>query len=297
LTLLFAVMTLTAVVHSVEIGPPFLPLGNYSSDGQPSYCPDGRLIFVRNERIGGGPHWDFADWVCIFAYKTLSQLSVSAGYEPGLSVAGIIVGVYDTEAGSTINVLDPQGRLQRLTSGEYTDRSPTWSPDGSQIAFSSNRSGSFDLWIIAGTGGTPTQLTEGEADDLQPAWSRDGSAIAFVSDRGGSRDIWAISATGGAAQQVTQLPGEEGNPTWSPNGDLIAFSAEVDGNVDVWVVRVATGEVSRVTSSPFRDAEPTWSPDGSAIVFSSDGQLRMATDLRTVGVNSASWTAVKALYR
>jgi Tol biopolymer transport system component len=74
------------------------------------------------------------------------------------------------------------------------DRCPTWSPDGEKIAFSSYRSGNWDIWVVPVVGGAPVQLTTHSADDYCPAWSPDGTQIAFHSDRSGNYDIWVTDA-------------------------------------------------------------------------------------------------------
>ena len=86
------------------------------------------------------------------------------------------------------------GTAVQLTTDPADDIGPVWSPDGSQIAFYSFRSGNRDLWVMPATGGSATQITRNSAQDSDPAWSPDGSQIAFTSDRNPTFNIWVIAA-------------------------------------------------------------------------------------------------------
>ena len=68
-----------------------------------------------------------------------------------------------------------------------------WSPDGTRIAYTSDRSGNYDLWVIPAAGGVSTQLTNEPARDIGPSWSPDGRQIAFTSDRTGQDELWVLT--------------------------------------------------------------------------------------------------------
>jgi WD40 repeat protein len=82
------------------------------------------------------------------------------------------------------------GTAHQITNDPAADESPAWSPDGSQIAFTSDRSGNADIWLIPSAGGPATQITTDEAEDYAPCWSPDGRQIAFRSRRSRSDEIW-----------------------------------------------------------------------------------------------------------
>lgn len=124
----------------------------------------------------------------------------------------------------------------RILDGTVSAREPAWSPDGSQIAFWSERDGQ-DIWVVPVAGGTPVRLTSDPSTDQSPAWSPDGQRIAFVSDRGGTQDIWVMDADGSNPVQVTSDDTNERAPSWSPDGSAIAYHASGSDNIaDVWTV-------------------------------------------------------------
>src|SRR5437868_6032933 len=115
--------------------------------------------------------------------------------------------------------------VQRLTVNKARDAYPRFSPDGKWIAFSSDRNGNLDVFIIPATGCTPKQLTDFEGLDSWPMWSKDGG-IYFVSDRdgGGLTNIWRVADSGGKAEKVTSFKsGDVRFPSISADGRVIVF--------------------------------------------------------------------------
>jgi tetratricopeptide (TPR) repeat protein len=104
------------------------------------------------------------------------------------------------------------GEATRLTTHE-SDRSPDFSPDGSQLAYMSTKGGNWDIYTISAAGSAPRQLTTSPAQDGLPAWSPDGSQIAYVSDSGGGWAIYVINAEGGTPVKVTAWDGNN-LPDW-----------------------------------------------------------------------------------
>ena len=149
---------------------------------------------------------------------------------------------------------------------------PAWSPDGSRIAFVSDRDGSVDIYAMKADGTGVTRLTRDAAWDLFPAWSPDGSRIALSSDRDGNPEIYVMNADGTGMMRLTRgsPEGESGQPTWSPDGSGIAFASERDGNFDIYVMNADGTGVTRLTRDAGWDYFPAWSPDGSRIAFVSD---------------------------
>src|SRR4030095_10051241 len=125
----------------------------------------------------------------------------------------------------------------QLTFHPTDDVHPAWSPDGTQIAFASDRAVNREIWVMPATGEpSATRLTFDPAWDGEPAWSPDGSKIAFTSTRFGAGGlgytrIWVMPSGGGVATQITVGAGGDAVPSWSPDGSMIAFaSLERSGN-------------------------------------------------------------------
>ena len=96
---------------------------------------------------------------------------------------------------------------ERLTDNKARDILPRFSPDGNSIAFSSNRAGNYDVYVMPATGGNPRQLTFHSEDDMVAGWTPDGKKIIFVSDRGDGvfpevRSLYQIPAEGGMEQPI-----------------------------------------------------------------------------------------------
>ncbi len=155
---------------------------------------------------------------------------------------------------------------------EKMDFSPTWSPDGSRIAFSSNRPGQYDIFVIDVAGENLTNLTNSpEIHEWVPSWSPDGTRILYKS---WDDHFHTLRLADGHKTQVTQAQGDRRFPVWSPDGKQIAFAGDVRGevdNLDIYIMDIETGVEKRLTIHPDDDFRPAWSPDGKHIVFESEG--------------------------
>jgi Tol biopolymer transport system component len=197
--------------------------------------------------------------------------------------------------------------LVQLTRGRHFDDNPSWSPDGSRIAFASDRSGNWDIWIENLKTGALSRLTMSSATDWEPAWSPDGREIAFASNRAGNFDIWLEDLATGHLRRVTADPHADEYPSFAPDESRIAFASTRTGSWDIYTVSTKGSRLHRITWSTAVDLFPAWSPDGRQIAFESDRHgdffniyvrsvrglsLRRITDSNTSGSDSIepSWT-------
>lgn len=163
-------------------------------------------------------------------------------------------------------------REVNLTQNPADDLHPAWSPDGSTIAFASNRDGSYDIWLMNTDGSNLRKLTTDPANELYPAWNASGNRIAFVSNRTGQNEIFYIDVVTGRESQVTRNVGTPRHPTWDPGGGRIAFENVGPGGTKIWVINIDGSGARPLTGGPSIDTAPEWSRDGRFIVFSSNGR-------------------------
>jgi Tol biopolymer transport system component len=158
---------------------------------------------------------------------------------------------------------------------------PSWSPDGTMIAFHDARVPGYGLDVYVMTrggrdqrrlvshptaGGEPSDNTR---DDFDPSWSPDGAFIAFVTYRNGHAEIYRMDTTGHATARLTNDPGDDRQPAWSPDGRTIAFVSNRTGNGEIHAMRADSTGVRQLSRTEGTESGPAWSPDGRLIAFES----------------------------
>ncbi len=170
-----------------------------------------------------------------------------------------------------IDVMTADGSaVAQLTTDPAPDISPSWSPDGTRLAFVSYRDRFAEIYVMNADGSNQVRLTSVLANHWDPAWSPDGSKIAFASNRDGNAEIYVMGADGSNVTRLTNNAASDAQPAWSPDGTRIAFQSYRDGNSEIYAMNADGSGVVRLTNNPATDAEPAWSPDGSKIAFVSD---------------------------
>lgn len=145
-----------------------------------------------------------------------------------------------------IYIINSDGTARtRLTDNAngINDWDPKWSPDGTSIAFVTNRDGNTEIYVMKTGGANQTNLTNNPAMDGYPSWSPDGSKIAFARTTDG---IYAMNADGSSQTQIT----DEGTmPVWSGDGKKIAFISSRDGNKEIYVMNSDGTNLINITNS------------------------------------------------
>ena len=185
-----------------------------------------------------------------------------------------------------IYVMDADGgNQQNLSNHPSNDRSPSWSPDGTRIVFSSGRDNdrnhNIEIYMMDNDGSNLQRLTNNLTEDEYPSWTPDGERIVFSARREGhvenkfgiTYEIYVMDADGGNEQRLTDNRNNDWSPVWSPNGTRIAFMSDRKGDVvsfDIYVMDADGGNQQRLTNNRGWDSSPSWSPNGERIAFTSE---------------------------
>jgi len=181
------------------------------------------------------------------------------------------------------------GQARALTSGMAWDMQPRFSPDGTRIAFTSDRGGGDNIWVMSRDGSEPRAVTKETFRLLNsPVWTPDGEYIAarkhFTARRSlGAGEIWLYHHTGGSGLQLVKRLNDQkdlGEPAFSPDGRYLYYSLDAtpgstfeynkDSNAGIYQIRRLdreTGETETIVSGPGGAIRPTPSPDGKSLAF------------------------------
>lgn len=228
-----------------------------SKDTGPVPSPDGHfVVFVRRSPVEGG----------------------------GMSNPSLCVVSAD---GGEVRRLDLDGLVPDQGEGRVT-----WSPDGTQLAFSADDgTGNVDLYRIALDGGRPERVTIRPGNDVAPMWSPDGRYFAYMRLADGQTQICVIPVRGGIAKRVTSGVNPKQAPAWAPDSDHIAYSnTDLDTEAtEVWVTSYTDTASAHFVAPPDPEEEGNypgyWTQDGRDIIV-----WRMAADQWTVHAVSADGT-------
>jgi WD40 repeat protein/putative metal-binding protein len=156
--------------------------------------------------------------------------------------------------------------------------SPSWSPDGQRLAFTTNRDGNFEIYVTGASGTPLTRVTNSPTDEFSPTWSPDGTKIAFERDDANAvAQILVMNADGSGVTNLSPSLTDDRNPAWSPDGSRIAFARGAPDNHDIFVMPATGGAGTPLTSGAANDTNPDWSPDSAQIVYQSNSTLVVMT--------------------
>jgi Tol biopolymer transport system component len=289
-------------------------LRRLTSDGvwiySPVWTPDGREIVFSSNRSGGQNLWripavggkprrlDFAQG------EVRSTAFATVGPDKSVRMA-YSTSVFDDNIWRLD--LTHGGKPKPVVASMARDWSPQFSPDGNRMAFSSDRSGSFEIWVSRADGSLPVQLTSfGGGVVESPRWSPNGKHIAFAAlvERSAAnftpkinRHVYLVDAGGGISHRLTSDRAEESRPSFSQDGRWIYFRSDRSGTQQIWKISTdgGTSPIQVTRTSGFEAFE---SPDGRLLYFTKGrtqaGLWSMPVDGGTEsavvdGVHSSFW--------
>jgi serine/threonine protein kinase len=243
----------------------------------PTLSPDGSTV-AYSLRVNGS--WD------IYAQRVGGRNATPIVSDPqrgesgaAFSPDGSGIAFHESDDGGGIFLAGATGEsVRRLTDAGFD---PAWSPDGKQIAFTTeevtdpaSRQTESTLHVVDAGGGSPRKVVDGDA--VQASWSPSGERIVYWSNTGGRRDIYTVAAAGGTREPVTDDVAIDWSPVWSPDGRFIYFASDRGGAMNLWRIAVdqSNGRVKGVpepvtTGVHASVALPRFSRDGSRLAFRS----------------------------
>lgn len=162
----------------------------------------------------------------------------------------------------------PVGKPQQIFATHLaTQATPTFSPNGQQVAFVSNKDGSPRIYVIdiPAPGASikdikATLITKYNRENTAPTWSPDGSKLAYCAVSGGVRQIWIYDFDKRQERQITQGGGNKENPTWAPNSLHIIFNSTGTKESELYLINLNQPEAVKISSGPGEKRFPVWEP-------------------------------------
>ncbi len=248
----------------------------------------GRLYYLKREALGGTR----VESVKVDADGNLPAAPETIGVMTGIlrdmsiSSDGRSLAVSEIEGSMNLTLLPlqpdggaPAGPEVQLTSGQAIDRYPAFSPDGKRVAYSSNRLGPQEVWIleVATRQLQKLPVPEGYLSVSLPQWSPDGRKIAMTPiSADGQRSLWLVALDGSEATELLAPTKGLGNSQFSQDGRKLLHFARSGEHLQVFELDVATRQTRQLTSSPSDKWDPEMSPDGRWVLYASaaDGAVQ-----------------------
>lgn len=179
-----------------------------------------------------------------------------------------------------LQVADADGfNAQTVLASQEPIMSPSWSPDGSRLAYVSFDQKKPIVVVQNLAQGTTKIVANYRGNNSAPAWSPDGRFLAVALSKDGLTQVYRIPAGGGEVERLTDSPGIDTQPAYSPDGQWIAFTSDRGGSPQIYRMPAAGGPATRITFEGTYNVGPRYSPDGKSIAYVSRdaGRFRIAT--------------------
>jgi TolB protein len=186
---------------------------------------------------------------------------------PGITIAPrfspdgqkVVMSLLQDNGSANLYTMDLRSRsVTRLTNSSAIDTGASYSPDGSQIVFESDRGGKQQLYVMSAGGSEPNRISFGDGSYSTPVWSPRGDLIAFTKQSGGQFSI-GVMKTDGSGERILTTGFHNEGPTWAPNGRVLAFFSESGGSSKLYSIDL-TGYQNQPIPTPQSASDPAWSP-------------------------------------
>lgn len=248
---------------------------------------------VKGSNLGGASHVVTAPNLRLAAHKVSDYIYEKLTGEKSVFSTKI---AYITKAGSrhTLWVADADGEnaITALASGEPI-MSPSWSPNGTQLAYVSFEARKPEIWVHEVLTGKRRLLASFKGSNSAPSWSPDGRTLVVTLTRDGNSQVYSLSTSGGEPTRLSRSEGIETEATYSPDGKNIYFVSDRGGAPQIYRMGSSGGGATRVTFSGSYNISPTLSPDGKWLAYISragGGYKLFAMDLATGAANAITDT-------
>ncbi len=186
--------------------------------------------------------------------------------------------VYKTKRGKEIYVTDFDGYNPRpLTQFHNICLSPSWSPTGDKLLFTSYKKGNPDVYLLDLKKQKVIRLIHYAGLNIAPSWSPDGRSIAVTLSLKGKQGIYLVDVHGQIKRRLISSSGINVSPTWSPDGSKLAFVSDRAGSPQIYILDLKTNRLSRLTFEGKYNVSPVWSPKGDYIAYAGikDGHFQI----------------------
>lgn len=248
-----------------------LPAGlvRHTQDGylkqRPAWSPNGRkLVYARHQGAKITLFLQSAEKKTTRRLTKRDEPEYDAVWSPdGKRLAYSYLKQSPNQGDVEVYIVNPDGTKLTpvaVTNGKLShEESPSWSPDGKRIAFTTTRFGNQELAIVDLTGKNLQRVTSDPSIDAHPAWSPNGKKLAFATNRWGDLEIAVVNLKSGAVTRLTYSKGLDDYPAWSPDGRQLAFTSNRLGNLEIFIIQADGSNPKNITRNSAIDNFPSWS--------------------------------------
>jgi len=195
----------------------------------------------------------------------------------------------ETQALHQVDLALGAGPGSRLLEGPATDRQPTYHPDGSRVLFTSNRTGSMDLFSYELASGRLSQLTDHPDSDWDGAYTPDGGSVLWGSNRSGNLEVWMADLDGAHPRQLTRDGKGAENPTMTRDGEWVVYSSSHPAHPGIYRIRPDGTENQVIAAGNW--VNPEVSPDGRHVLYVATDNALLVNQVQVSDLETGEDTA------